>query len=382
MQLGAQVREAGQRGPHPREVGVEVSEQVVGGDHVGQRRVRVGLDAGCEIRRVAAPGGTGRGRMTGVELVTVDDIRAAADTIAGVAVRTPLLPQTWAAPDRPLWLKPESLQPIGAFKIRGAYHAIASLPDDVRRAGVVTHSSGNHGQAVAYAAAAFGIPAVVVIPDVAPPTKIDAVRALGAEVVLVPGAERLDETGRIAAERDMAIVPPFDHRDVIAGQGTVGLEILADEPAADVVLVQVGGGGLASGVSAAIKALHPATRVYGVEPAVAPDARDSLAVGRLVPYPDEQRYSTIADGMRTALSELTLAHLRAHLDGIITVAEDEIRAAVGVLARQARLVAEPSGATTTAAYLYHADELPGGRTVAVVSGGNLPPDQLADLVTA
>jgi threonine dehydratase len=316
-----------------------------------------------------------------MELVTIDDIRAAAEILTGVVVHTPLLPQPWSQPGRQLWLKPENLQPVGAFKLRGAYHAIAVLPDEARKAGVVTHSSGNHGRAVAYAAALFGVPAVVVIPDVAPPIKIEAVRELGAEVVLVPGSERADATERIATERGMAVIPPFDHRDVIAGQGTVGLEILADAADADVVLVQVGGGGLASGVSTAIKALSPHTAVYGVEPAVAPDARDSLAAGRLVPYPDEQRYATIADGMRTGLSELTLAHLTAHLDGIVTVAEDEIRDAVGVLARQANLVAEPSGATTLAAYLHHADELPAGRTVAVVSGGNLDPTQLATLVT-
>ncbi|BCJ26602.1 threonine/serine dehydratase [Actinocatenispora sera] len=315
-----------------------------------------------------------------MKLVTIDDIRAAAEVLTGVVVRTPLLPQPWSQPGRQLWLKPENLQPVGAFKLRGAYHAIAVLPDEARKAGVVTHSSGNHGRAVAYAAALFGVPSVVVIPDVAPPIKIEAVRELGAEVVLVPGSERADATERIAAERGMAVIPPFDHRDVIAGQGTVGLEILADAADADVVLVQVGGGGLASGVSTAIKALSPQTAVYGVEPAVAPDARDSLAAGRLVPYPDEQRYATIADGMRTGLSELTLAHLTAHLDGIVTVAEDEIRDAVGVLARQANLVAEPSGATTLAAYLHHADELPSGRTVAVVSGGNLDPAQLATLV--
>ena len=321
-----------------------------------------------------------------MRLVTIDEIRAAAEILAGVAVRTPLLPQPWAEPGRQLWLKPENLQPVGAFKLRGAYHAIALLPDAARQAGVITHSSGNHGRAVAYAAATFGVPALVVIPDVAPPIKIDAVRGLGAEVVLVPGAERLDATERIAAERGMTIIPPFDHPDVIAGQGTVGVEIVTDvagaaDAAPDVVLVPVGGGGLASGVSTAIKALLPDTAVYGVEPAVAPDARDSLAAGRLVPYPDEQRYATIADGMRTALSELTLAHLTAHLDGVVTVAEDEIRAGVATLAREANLVAEPSGATTLAAYLYHADELPAGRTVAVVSGGNLPPEQLADLVT-
>lgn len=315
-----------------------------------------------------------------MELVRIDQIRLAADNVAGVAVRTPLLPQLWADPDRPLWLKPESLQPVGSFKIRGAFHAIAALPADVRGKGVITHSSGNHGQAVAYAAACFGIPAVVVIPDAAPAIKIDAVRRLGAEVVLVAGGERVDATKKLAAERDLILIPPFDHSDVIAGQGTIGLEILADLPDVDVVLVPVGGGGLASGVSTAVKAIRPQAAVYGVEPDVAPDARDSLSAGRLVPYPDEQRHATIADGMRTPLSELTLAHLRAHLDGIVTVTEDEIRAGVGMLARDANLVAEPSGATTVAAYRFRAAELPAGGTVALVSGGNIDPASLADLV--
>jgi threonine dehydratase len=314
-------------------------------------------------------------------LIGIEDVRAAAEHLRGVALRTPLLPCLWADPDRPLWLKPESLQPIGSFKIRGAYHAIASLAPEVRARGVVAHSSGNHGQAEAYAAARFGIPAVVVMPEVAEPVKVAAVRRLGAEVVLVAKAERAEAAERLAAERGLTMIPPFDHRDIIAGQGTVGLETVADLSDVGVVLVQIGGGGLASGVSTAVKALAPRARVYGVEPAVAPDARDSLAAGRLVPYTDEQRYATIADGMRTHLSELTLAHLSARLDGVVTVSEQEIRSAVGVLARQARLVAEPSGATTTAAYLYHRDELPVGRTVAVVSGGNLDPTLLAELVT-
>jgi threonine dehydratase len=323
----------------------------------------------------------GYDRMDVVKLVGIEQIRQAADNLTGVAVRTPLLPQLWADADRPLWLKPESLQPIGAFKIRGAYHAIAALPAEVRAHGVITHSSGNHGQAVAYAAARFGIPAVVVIPNVAPAIKVDAVRRLGAEVVLVEGGERSAAAEKLAAERDLTLIPPFDHPDVIAGQGTVGLEILADLSTVEVVLVPVGGGGLASGVSAAVKAIRPSVAVYGVEPDLAPDARDSLAAGTLVPYTDEQRYATIADGMRTHLSELTLAHLRANLDGIVTVGEDEIRAAVGLLAREANLVAEPSGATPVAAYRFHAAELPAGLTVAVISGGNLDPSLLAELVS-
>jgi threonine dehydratase len=316
-----------------------------------------------------------------MELVGIEQIRQAAKSLAGVAVRTPLLPQLWADGDRPLWLKPENLQPVGSFKIRGAYHATAALPAAVRGRGVITHSSGNHGQAVAYAAARFGIPAVVVIPNVAPAIKVNAVRRLGAEVVLVDGGERLEATEKLASDRDLSLIPPFDHPDVIAGQGTLGLEILAELPTVEVVLVPVGGGGLASGVGVAVKAIRPQTAVYGVEPDLASDARDSLAAGRIVPYTDEQRYATMADGMRTQLSELTLAHLRANLDGILTVTEDEIRAAVGMLARDAHLVAEPSGATTFAAYRFHAAELPGGRTVAVVSGGNLDPALFAELVS-
>jgi threonine dehydratase len=315
-----------------------------------------------------------------VDLVGIEQIRQAARNLAGVAVRTPLLPQPWADADRPLWLKPESLQPVGAFKIRGAHNAIAALPDEVRARGVITHSSGNHGRAVAYAAARFDIPAVVVIPQAAPDIKVEAVRRLGAEVVLVEGGERREAAEKLAGERNLTLIPPYDHPDVIAGQGSVGLEILADLSTVDVVLVPVGGGGLASGVGVAVKTLRPQTAVYGVEPDLAPDARDSLAAGRLVPYSEEQRYATIADGMRTPLSELTLAHLRANLDGILTVTEEEIRATVGLLARDANLVAEPSGATTAAAYRFHADQLPAGHTVAVVSGGNLDPALLAELI--
>jgi threonine dehydratase len=316
-----------------------------------------------------------------VELVGIEQIRRAGETLAGVAVRTPLLPQLWADAARPLWLKPESLQPVGSFKIRGAYHAIVALPAEVRARGIITHSSGNHGQAVAYAAARLGVPAVVVIPSVAPAVKVDAVRRLGAEVELVESAERSEAAEKLAAERGLTLIPPFDHPDVIAGQGTVGLEIIAELPTVDAILVPVGGGGLASGVSAAVKAIRPQTAVYGVEPEIAPDARDSFEAGRIVAYTDEQRYATIADGMRTQLSELTLAHLRANLDGIVTVSEDEIRAAVGVLARDANLVAEPSGATSAAAYLFHTAVLPAGRTVAVISGGNLAPSLFAELVS-
>lgn len=308
-----------------------------------------------------------------MDLISLDDVRAAAKNIEGVAVRTPLLP--WLGHDG-LRLKPESLQPIGAFKVRGAYHAVACLPAGQRAAGVVTHSSGNHGQALAYAARAFGVPAVVVMPDVASPVKIAATRALGAEIVLVPPAERLSRMRQLVAERGLSPIPPFDHRDVIAGQGTIGLEIVEDLPDVEVVLVPVGGGGLASGVATAVKGLRPSALVIGVEPAEAADAQESLATGELVAWPVEQTYRTIADGLRTQLSELTFAHLRARLDGIVTVSEEEILSTVGRLARSARLVVEPSGAVAAAAFLHHRDELPAGATVAVLTGGNIGPELL------
>jgi threonine dehydratase len=314
-----------------------------------------------------------------MDLVTLDAIQRAAKQLTGVAVRTPLLPCPW---DAALWLKPENLQPVGAFKLRGAYNAVACLPGQARARGVLTHSSGNHGQALAYAARAFGVPCVVVMPDVAPAVKVEATRAAGAEIVMVPPAERLATAERIAAERGMTVIPPYDHIEVIAGQGTVGLEIVEDLPEVDVVLVPVGGGGLASGVATAVHALRPAARVIGVEPELAADARDSLAAGEFRTWPVEQTYRTMADGLRTGLSELTFAHLRERLDGILTVTEREIAATVGRLVRGTRIVVEPSGAVAAAARLYHGDELPAGRTVAVVSGGNVEPARLAELVTA
>lgn len=313
-----------------------------------------------------------------MRLVTISDIEAAARRVAGTAVRTPLLRQPWASGE--LWLKPESLQQIGAFKIRGAYNAIAALDEADRARGVVAYSSGNHAQAVAYSAHAFGIPAVIVVPDVAPRLKVDATRRWGAEVVEVPIAEQAPAALAIAEERGLTLIPPFDHPDVIAGQGTTGLEIAADLPDVDTVLVPVSGGGLAAGVGTAIKALRPDAKVYGVEPELAADSAESFRAGHRVEWPMERRVRTIADGLRAQPSDLTFAHLRVVLDGIVTVTEDEIRDTVRALARLARLVAEPSGATSVAAFLHHSGELPGGRTVAVVSGGNIDPALLAELL--
>ncbi|MEU4571524.1 threonine/serine dehydratase [Nonomuraea sp. NPDC023979] len=311
--------------------------------------------------------------------VTIGDVVAARDRITGHVVRTPLLPAPWAPGE--LWLKAESLQPIGAFKLRGAVNAIARLRPETRAHGVVTHSSGNHGQAVAWAARAAGIPAVVVMPDSATAVKVAATRALGAEVVLVPSDRRELVADAVRAERGMTTIPPFDHADVIAGQGTLALEVLEDLDDIDTVLVPVGGGGLISGVGVAIAASSPRTRVVGVEPELAADARDSLASGRRVAWDARATHRTIADGTRTPLvGELTFPIIQATVEEIVTVSEDEILAAVASLARHARLVAEPSGALGVAAQL--ADPRRYGRAVAVLSGGNIDPAVLARALTS
>lgn len=317
------------------------------------------------------------------ELVGLPDVQAAALRLAGIARRTPLV-ELPAPPGRPpLLLKAESLQPIGAFKIRGAYHAAARLSGP---AGLVTHSSGNHGQAVAWAARALGLPAVVVMPETAEPVKAAAVAALGATVVPVPVAERAARAAAEAAARGFALLPPYDDRDVIAGQGTVGLEIAAQAADVDLVLVPVGGGGLLSGVAAAIRALAPAATVVGVEPELAGDAAESLRAGRLVGWAPERTDRTGADGLRAAqLGELTWSHIRVLADDIVTVTEAQIAAAVRVIAASARLVAEPSGAVAAAAYLAAAAGdgpalPPARRPVAVLSGGNIAAHRLAEIL--
>ena len=315
-------------------------------------------------------------------LVSIDEIRTAALAVQCVTVRTPLVP--FPRVDPALLIKPESLQPTGAFKLRGAYAAMSTLPAAARERGVVTHSSGNHGQAVAYAAALLGMPAVVVVPDNAPAVKVAAVRALGAEIVIsLPTlAARLAATRDIAAQRGAVSIPPFDDRRVIAGQGTVGLEIAADCPGVDLVVVPVAGGGLISGIAAALRALCPAAAVIGVEPELAADARDSLREGQQVSWPPAATQRTIADSLRVdQVGALPLQHLLAYVDDIVTVTEDEIRAAVRRLALGARLIAEPGGAVAVAACLFRRKELPpAGTTVAVLSGGNIDPALLVEIL--
>ena len=313
-------------------------------------------------------------------MITLDDVRLAQRRVHGVALRTPLVPCPRGAEERLLYFKAENLQPTGAFKLRGAYNKISSLSPEERRRGVVAHSSGNHAQAVAYAARALGVHAVIVMPRGAPRVKLDATAAFGAEILFVgdDSAERVRKAEELAAGQGYVPVPPYDDETLIAGQGTVGLEILEDLPDVETVLVPVSGGGLISGVAAAIKLSRPEVRVIGVEPALAADARESLKTGKLVELPAEQAGRTIADGLRVRkLGYAPLEHVRAFVDDIIAVSEDEILDAMRRMALQARLVAEPSGAVTFAGYLFHRDELPATRlNVAVVSGGNVEPQLL------
>jgi threonine dehydratase len=313
------------------------------------------------------------------ELVTAAQFAEARERLHGAVLHTPLVRLT-SVTDAVAYLKPESLQPIGSFKLRGAYNAVAQLRQAARRRGVITYSSGNHGQGVAYAARAFGIPAIIVMPSNAPQIKRDATTALGAQIVDVGPAssERRERAEALAAEHGYAIIPPYDDPAIIAGQGTCGLEILVDCPDVDLVLAPVGGGGLLSGVAAAIRQQRPECHVIGVEPELAGDAAASLRQGRIVQYTAEQTTRTIADGLRTqSLGALNFAHIQRYVERVITVTEYEIEQAMRRIVWDARLIAEPSGGVATAALLFHRHELPPHRSaVAIISGGNAEPATL------
>jgi len=316
-------------------------------------------------------------------MVSLDDIRAAQNLLHSIAVRTPLFEWTSTSDQRKLFLKLENLQPIGAFKLRGAYNKVASLTNDERRRGVISYSSGNHAQGVAYAARAMGVKAIIVMPGNAPKNKLEATAALGAKIITVgpSSEERRLRAEQLAAEHGCAIVPPYNDEKIIAGQGTVGLEILEDLPNVETVLVPVGGGGLISGIAAAIKLSNPKVRVIGVEPELAADARASLRAGRIISFPAEQVSQTLADGLRTqSVGAINFEHIRAYVDDIVSVTEDEIREATRALSTNAKTLAEPSGAVAVAAFLFHAGELPKTDiNVAVISGGNIDPKLLAEL---
>ena len=309
-------------------------------------------------------------------------IRDAARGLRGVAVRTPLLPAPWLSDEvgSPVRLKCESFQPIGAFKLRGAYTMVARLPAEERARGVVTYSSGNHAQAVAFAARAFGIDAVIVMPENAPRIKVEGTKRLGAEVIR-EGTTSLARRARaeaVQAERGLTMIPPFDHPDIIAGQGTVGLEILEDMPEVATIVVPIGGGGLVSGVAAYVKRERPDVRVVGVEPTGAPAMRRSLDAGEIVTL---DRIDSIADGLVPVRpGDLTFAHARALVDDVVLVEDAAIRTATARLLFRSKLVVEYSGAATVAALLTGLDSP--GPVAAVISGGNIDPSRIRELLDA
>ncbi len=329
-------------------------------------------------------------------MITLADLHSARTRLQGITTRTRLIevPQTmWGqSPSavqpgeaRRLYLKPENQQPIGAFKLRGAYNKIASLTDAERKRGVISYSSGNHAQGVAYAARALNVKSVIVMPGNAPAIKREATAKLGAEIVLVgPGStERQLKAEELAAQHGYVIVPPYNDEHIIAGQGTIGLEILEDLPEVEAIFAPVGGGGLISGVAAAIKLSNPKVRVFGVEPELAADAQASLRTGKIAQFPAEQVSRTLADGLRTqSVGDINFEHIRRYVDDIVTVTEDEIREAMILLAKNPNTVAEPSGAVATAGFLFRRNQLPDTKVnVAIISGGNIEPAMLARLTT-
>ncbi|HEY8257248.1 MAG TPA: threonine/serine dehydratase [Gemmatimonadales bacterium] len=320
--------------------------------------------------------------MAAAPPVGIDALRSAAQVLEGVAVRTPLVevPGLSERLGWPVLLKCEQLQPIGAFKIRGAYNAISRVAAQGRVTGVVTQSSGNHGQAVAFAARAFGLRAVIVMPGSAPRIKVEGIRRHGGEVVFAGAtrsAEQLQRAEEIAARDGLEMVPPFEHPDVVAGQGTCGLEILDQRPDVDTILVPVGGGGLIAGISVAVRALRPSTHLIGVEPAGAAKLGAALAAGEPTMLDST---GSVADGLLPrSVGRLTFSILRQVVREAVQVSDDEIRGAVRFLYREANLSVEPSGAVGVAALLAGRVRAQ-GPAVIVVSGGNVDPDILAGLV--
>lgn len=309
-------------------------------------------------------------------LVSASDIDAAARTLRGVTVRTPLLPASFLGEG--VWLKPEMLQRGGAFKLRGAYNFLSRLDPKVRSRGVVAPSSGNHAQAVALAAQLLGVPAIVVMPTTVTQAKRGGAERLGARIELAgtTTADRMERALEIVEKEGATLVPPYDDLLIIAGQGTVGLEIVEDMPDVGTVLVPVGGGGLSAGVAAAVKLHRPKTRVVGVEPKGAPKLSRARASGKPVKLDHTE---SIADGLLAVeIGHLTFAHHQQFLDDVVLVDDAAMRRAMRVLLDRAKLVAEPSGAITAAAVMERAVQLSGGGPVVVVlSGGNIEWDGLS-----
>lgn len=311
--------------------------------------------------------------------IEYSDIEAASQRLAGVAINTPVInsPEIDARTGARVFFKCENLQHVGAFKFRGAYNALARFDDVQRRAGVITYSSGNHAQAIARSAKLLGMPATIVMPQDAPAIKLAATRSHGAEIVLYDRyREDREAIGRrIAAERGMTLIPPYDHADVMAGQGTAASELFDAVGPLDTLLVCLGGGGLLSGCAVAARARAPACRVIGVEPAAGNDVQQSLAAGERVRI---EVPNTIADGAQTTSpGELTFAVIRACVDDIVTVSDEALVRALKTLAAQLKLVIEPTGCLAAAALLEGVVKVEGQRVGVLLSGGNVDPVRFA-----
>lgn len=312
-------------------------------------------------------------------LVSLDEIREAAARLEGVVVRTPLVRSEQLARESgaaEVRLKCENLQRAGAFKARGGNNYVSQLTDDEARNGIITYSSGNHAQAVALAAKIRGVRAVVVMPTTAPKVKSEGAAALGAEVVFegTTSIQRKARAETIAEAEGLAMIPPFDHRAIIAGQATAALEILEEWPEVDTVLVPIGGGGLAAGTAAAMKALKPGSRVFGVEPVGGASMKAALDAGHTVLL---ESTNSIADGLLPVRAgELTFRHLKELADGVVTVDDDAILDATKLLLHQHHLVVEFSGAATTAALRTGTVDVAGRNVAVIISGGNLDPSFL------
>ncbi len=311
-------------------------------------------------------------------MIALESIRRAAAALEGVAVRTPLVTVPVGTFDVPVGVKCEQLQPVGAFKVRGAFTAISRLPAADRARGVITHSSGNHGQAVAFAARHFGVRAIIVMPADAPRVKVDGVRRHGGEVAFVEERwQRQSRCDELAREHGMVIVPPYENPDVIAGQGTCGLEILEQWPEVETIVVQVGGGGLIAGIAAAVAALKPTVEVIAVEPEGAPKLARALEAGHPVKL---DHTDSIADGLLPfSIGTLPFEVMQNVVRRAVQVSDREIGDAVRFLHEQMALDVEPSGAAALAALLVGRIS-PAGPTVAVLSGGNVDPDVFQRLV--
>ena len=316
-------------------------------------------------------------------MISIDDVRAAAVRIRGVAHRTPVI--TSAALDamsgRSLFMKCENFQRVGAFKFRGAYNALSRLSDDARTRGVVAFSSGNHAQGVALAAHLLGIPATIVMPEYASRMKLEATRGYGAEVVTYgKGESRESIAESLARDKGCTVIPPFDHPDIIAGQGTAALELFEDVPDLDVLVTPVGGGGLISGCAIVARALRPGIQIVGAEPQAGDDWSRSREAGKPVAIEEPD---TIAEGLRTTSpGDITWPIASALVDEFVTVSDEEIRDAMRALVGRAKIVVEPAGAASVAAALAGRAGTAGARVGVVISGGNVDTDTLARLIAA